>query len=66
MSGLTGGEIEFLLSDPETLERLADYHAVQETMADGMDFADCADHHKEKAENYRLMAQEALGRILLE
>ncbi len=62
---LTEGEIAFLLECSESLELLADYHSVQETMADGMDFSDCARYHEEKRIQYRLWAQEAKGREAL-
>ena len=58
-------EIAFLLSCPEALDALADYHDMQETMADAAGYPECGCHHESKSEQYRLWAQEARGRIEL-
>lgn len=58
MITLDTSEIEYLKRSPVALRDLAEYHMVQETMADGMGMNDSAGYHQAKAEQYLLAATE--------
>jgi hypothetical protein len=56
---LKGYEIQELLKSPEALAVLIDYHSRQETMADGMDYADSALYHQRRREQLEAKRGEA-------
>lgn len=52
-------EIHELLKSPEALTVLVNYHSQQETMADGMDYADSALYHQQRREQFEAARVEA-------
>lgn len=56
---LTDSEIQFLMADPEALDALADYHSMQETIADSVGEKACTDYHEKKRIEYREAAAAA-------
>ncbi len=60
---LTDGEIEYLLSRPEALQALANYHDIQGAMAIPMGYSEAEKHHAMMFNRYYSLAVEARERI---
>ena len=60
---LTDGEIEYLLSTPESLEVLAHYHDCQSAQASAMGYDEAAKHHEQQWRDYNKAWVQAFDRI---
>lgn len=55
---LTDAELKACQSDPTILLAIADWHDIQETLADGMDMGDAARYHRERRYHLKSVARE--------
>lgn len=59
---LTSSELSALLGSPEALEVLINWHDLQQTEADAMDFGDAARHHEKRRNELKFLRDEAKAR----
>lgn len=56
---LTEEELEYIITRPEVLLAIADFHDTREAMADGIGMNESANHHRRMAIHYRAESEKA-------